>query len=118
MQRRHLLGALSPVTFRGSNKKTYYGIAAEHMPVSMESDWIVEIIEVRRYGGNVEVAEELQGLLELHGAEVRRDGLNFQLAFNTLEAREAVWGRLVADNSWEKLRQKGKLVTLEISVFQ
>ncbi len=118
MQRRHLLGALSPITFRGSNKKTYHAIAAERMPASLESDWGAGIIEVRRYDGDVEVAEEFQLLLELHGAEVRRDGLDFQLAFNTLEVREAVWGRLAADNLWHKLRQKGKLVTLEISVFQ
>ncbi len=118
MQRRHLLGALTPITFRGSNKKIYNAIAAERMPASLESDWVAGTIEVRRYGGDLEVAEELQRLLEIHGAEVRRDGLNFQLAFSTLEEREAVWSRLTADTSWEKLRQKGKLVTLEISVFQ
>ena len=118
MQRRHLLGALGPLTFRGSNKKTYHAIAAERMPASLESDWVAGIIEVRRYGGDLEVAKELQRLLAFHGAEVRRKGLNFQLAFNTLAEREGVWGRLAADTAWETLRQKGKLVTLEISVFQ
>ena len=119
MQRRHLLGAFSPIPFRGSNRKTFQAIGAARMPASLESDCHEEIMEVRRYEGAAAAGPALARLLESHGFRiVNRDGLNVELAFGSTEERQVLWSRVTADVNWHILRESKKLAPLEITVYR
>jgi hypothetical protein len=118
MLRRHLLGALSAPVFHRSNKKTFEAIAAPQMPACLESDCDAGILEVRRYSGAAQAGVKLVLLLESHGIRVvQRQGLQLQLAFTSIEERQALWQRVTSDVDWKRLRDQANLTTVEISVY-
>ena len=81
-----------------------------------ESD--TAVVEVRWYEGSIEHAEALAELLEVHGVLVTaRDALAFQLGFGSMEARQLAWASLTADDQWPQLRERARLVALEVSVY-
>ncbi len=88
------------------------------MPAFLECESDAAVVEVRRYEGSIGLAEALAQLLEAHGVRVTaRDALAFQLAFGSMEARQLAWASLTADDQWPQLRERARLVALEVSVY-